>query len=145
VGNTAYTVQNAFDDAGNTLTQTYPNGDVITDGYTAEGWLSSVTLTQGTTSTTLLANADYQGPGGATQHVTSAQIGNGVYSSSAAFDLLLRPTDIKLTRALHASVQFEQARTFDAAGNVSTASTTMQGATDNQAFCYDELDRLTWR
>ena len=32
----------------------------------------------------------------------------------------------------------------DGAGNVSTASTTMPAGTDNQAFCYDEQDRLTW-
>ena len=39
---------------------------------------------------------------------------------------------------------FDQARTFDAAGNVTSIATTMPGATDNQSFCYDEQDRLTW-
>jgi YD repeat-containing protein len=41
-------------------------------------------------------------------------------------------------------VLFDQSRTLDAAGNVSTASTTMPAGTDNQSFCYDEQDRLTW-
>jgi RHS repeat-associated protein len=40
-------------------------------------------------------------------------------------------------------VLFKQARTFDGAGNVSTANTTLSGGTDNQAFCYDEQNRLT--
>ena len=39
---------------------------------------------------------------------------------------------------------FDQQRTFDDAGNVATATTTLPGGTDNQAFCYDEQDRLTW-
>jgi hypothetical protein len=33
---------------------------------------------------------------------------------------------------------------FDAVGNVSTESVTLPAGTDNQAFCYDEQDRLTW-
>jgi hypothetical protein len=38
---------------------------------------------------------------------------------------------------------FEQLRSFDGAGNVSSANTTLPAGTDNQAFCYDEQDRLT--
>jgi RHS repeat-associated protein len=39
---------------------------------------------------------------------------------------------------------FDQSRTFDGAGNVTSTATTMPGGTDNQSFCYDEQDRLTW-
>lgn len=38
----------------------------------------------------------------------------------------------------------ERARSFDAAGKVSSASTNLNGATDNQAFCYHAPDRLIW-
>jgi RHS repeat-associated protein len=38
---------------------------------------------------------------------------------------------------------FDQARVFDAGGNVGTINTTLSAGTDNQAFCYDEQNRLT--
>ena len=68
----------------------------------------------------------------------------GGYDYSASYDLLDRATDLKTKRTSDGTVLFDQARTFDGTGNVSTTSTTMPGGTDNQAFCYDEQDRLTW-
>jgi RHS repeat-associated protein len=44
----------------------------------------------------------------------------------------------------HVTTLLDLSRTFDRAGNVSTASTTLASGTDNQAFCYDEQNRLTW-
>lgn len=143
-GTSVYTVSSTYDDAGHRLTQTYPSGNVVTNTLTAEGWLSGVSVTIGTTTTQLFTNADYQGPGGATQHVTSAQVGNNTYTANYGFDALLRPTDIKLSQTLGAAVPFRQTRVFDGAGNVTDVSTTMPAGTDNQGFCYDALDRLTW-
>jgi RHS repeat-associated protein len=140
VGATSYPVQNTFDDAGNTLTQTYPTGEVVTTSYTAQGWLSSLATTQGNTS--LLSSAAYSGFGGAAQQLTAASLGGGRYQYSATFDALLRPSDLKLANG--STVLFEQARTFDGAGNLTSANTTLPAGTDNQAFCYDEQDRLTW-
>src|SRR5262249_41832328 len=45
VGGTGYPVGSTYDDAGNVLTQAYPNGETITNSYTAQGWLSQVTST----------------------------------------------------------------------------------------------------
>lgn len=140
VGGTPYPVQNTFDDAGNKLTQQYPTGEVVTTGYTGQGWLSSVGTTQGNTS--LLNAAGYSGFGGAAQQLTSANLAGSQYQYSANFDALLRPVDVKVTNG--ATVLFDQARGFDRAGNVTSANTTLSTGTDNQAFCYDELDRLTW-
>jgi hypothetical protein len=39
---------------------------------------------------------------------------------------------------------FEQARTLDPVGNISTATTTVPAGTDSQTFCYDDQNRLTW-
>ncbi|GCF08613.1 hypothetical protein KDI_21770 [Dictyobacter arantiisoli] len=39
---------------------------------------------------------------------------------------------------------FDQTRTYDAVGNVSTVNTTLPTGTDNQMYCYDELNRTTW-
>src|SRR5207244_13456313 len=68
----------------------------------------------------------------------------GGYDFSATYDLLDRATDLKTKRTSDGATLFDQTRTFDAAGNVSTANTTLPAGTDNQSFCYDEQDRLTW-
>jgi len=61
---------------------------------------------------------------------------------SAPFDPLDRATDLKTTKTSGGAVMFDQSRTFDGAGNVTSINTTMPNATDSQAFCYDEQDRL---
>jgi RHS repeat-associated protein len=142
LGASSYPLGSTYDDAGNVLTQTYPDGQTITNSYTAQGWLSGVATSQG--STTLASNLVYTSTGGAFGEITGASLGNGTYTYSANYDLLDRATDLKTTKTSGGTIMFDQSRTFDAAGNVSTASTTMPGATDNQSFCYDEQDRLTW-
>ncbi len=86
----------------------------------------------------------YTGIGGAAGFITGATLAPGspsAYQYSATYDLLSRATDLKVS--LLQSVLFEQTRSFDAAGNVSTANTTLSTGTDHQAFCYDEQNRLT--
>jgi RHS repeat-associated protein len=143
VGAASYPVQATYDDAGNLLTERYPDGETVTNAYTGQGWLSGVSTTQGATTTTLLSGAAYTGVGGAYGHITGASLDGTVYQFSASDDLLGRATDLKVKSGAGATL-FDQARTFDAAGNVATASTTLPGGNDNQAFCYDEQNRLTW-
>ncbi len=40
--------------------------------------------------------------------------------------------------------RLEETRGYDSVGNVTSANTTLPAGTNNQAFCYDELNRLTW-
>jgi RHS repeat-associated protein len=148
IGSTAYPLQNSYTEADQLATQTYPTGEVVTYGYTAlsmaaTGWLTSLSTQVGSTTTPLLSGVDYQGPGGAEQQISNATlgIGSGAYTYAGTFDALARATDLKLSTA---QTLFEQSRTFDSAGNVTTASTTLPTGTDNQAFCYDEQNRLTW-
>jgi RHS repeat-associated protein len=141
VGSTGYPLRATYDDAGNVLTQAYPDGETVTNGYTAQGWLSSVATSAG--SVTLANNLAYTGTGGAFGEVTAMHLGGG-YDYSASYDLLDRAFDLKTRRTSDGTTVFDQSRTFDTAGNVSTASTTMPAGTDNQSFCYDEQDRLTW-
>ena len=49
-----------------------------------------------------------------------------------------------MTQVSSGSTLFDQSRSFDASGNVLTTNTTLPTGTDNQAFCYDNLNRLTW-
>jgi YD repeat-containing protein len=135
-----YQLQSTYDDAGNVLTQTYPDGETITNSYTAQGWLSQVGTSLG--STTLASNLAYTGVGGGFGEVTGASLGNGTYTYSATYDALDRATDLKTTKTSGGAVMFEQSRVFDPSGNVDSASTTMPAGTDNQVFCYDEQDRL---
>jgi len=138
----AYTTQSSYDDAGNVLGQTYPDGQTVTNAYTAQGWLSGVSTSQG--GTTLASSLAYAVVGGGFGEITGASLGSGTYTYSATYDLLDRATDLKTTKTSGGAVMFDQSRTFDGAGNVTTIGTTMPGGTDNQSFCYDEQDRLTW-
>jgi len=142
VGSTNYPIQASYDDAGSPLTQTYPNGETVTNSYSAQDWITGVSTSQG--STTLLSGAGYTGPGGAAGSITSANLGGTTCQFNATYDLLGRASDIKVKRSSDEATMFDQARTFDGAGNVTTASTTLPLGTDNQAFCYDEQNRLTW-
>jgi RHS repeat-associated protein len=142
VGSATFPLQSVYDDAGNVTSQTYPDGELVTNGYTAQGWLSQVTTSLN--STTLLSGAAYTGAGGGFGELTGASLGGGTYTYSATYDLLDRATDLKTTVTSGGATMLEQSRTFDAAGNVATTNTTLPAGTDHQAFCYDEQDRLTW-
>lgn len=142
VGTTNYTVGTTYDDAGNVLTQTYPDGEVVTNGYSGEGWLSQVATSQG--STTLLSAADYSGTGGAAHLMTGATLGGGLYHYSASYDDVLHLTDARLTRVSDGATLWDETRNFDASSNLTQLTTTMPGGTDDQSFCYDEQNRLTW-
>ena len=138
VGANSYPLQTAYDDAGNVLNQTYPTGEVVTNSLTAQGWLSGVGTTMG--GTTLMSGAAYTGTGGANGLITGDNLAGGLYQYSASFDALARATDINLKKG--GATLFDQIRSFDASGNVSTANTTLPAGTDNQAFCYDEQNRV---
>jgi YD repeat-containing protein len=56
MGGVNYTTSKTYDDAGNVLTQTYPDGETVTTSY-SQGWLSGLSTTQG--NTTLLNNVSY--------------------------------------------------------------------------------------
>lgn len=143
VGAASYTLQTSYDDAGSVVAETYPTGEVVTTSYTSQGWLAGVSRQQGGTSTALLGQAAYTGAGGAQGQMTGASLGAGTYTYRATYDLLGRLTDTAMTRGSGAGL-FEQQRTFDGAGNVVGATTTVPQGTDVQQFCYDEQDRLTW-
>jgi RHS repeat-associated protein len=144
VGAASYALQTSYDDAGQVVAETYPTGEVVTNAYTSQGWLAGVSRQQGGTLTTLLDQATYTGTGGAVGRLTGASLGGGTYTYRAAYDLLGRLTDTALTRTSGGVNLFEQQRTFDGAGNVVGATTTVPQGTDVQRFCYDEQDRLTW-
>jgi len=144
IGSTHYQTGASYDDAGDLLSLTYPDGDVLTTSYTPQGWLSGLTLQQGSTQTTLLSNLTYTGPSGAAGLASSASLNGGTYTETNSYDLLLRLTDTKLTRSSDQATLFEEALSYDSASRPTAITTTLPQGTDMQAFCYDEQDRLTW-
>lgn len=143
IGGTSYTSQQSYDDAGNVLTQTYPDGEVVTNAYTPQAWVAGLTVQQGSVSTPVVNAVTYSGVGGAGGVITGASLG-GTYTYAASYDSLLRLTDTTITVSSTGTKLFEEARGFDAAGNVTSLNTTLPQGTDVQQFCYDEQNRLTW-
>jgi RHS repeat-associated protein len=101
-----------------------------------------VSTRQGSTTTPLASNIAYAGIGGAFGEMTSANLSGTTYLYSASYDLLGRATDTNVKRTSDSGVIFDQSRTFDAVGNVTTESMTLPAGTDIQVFCYDEQDRV---
>src|SRR5581483_10824984 len=76
-----------------------------------------------------------------------ASIPTPVYTSTTTYDGIQRPLSTKITEA--SQTIWSQTRTYDNVGNVLGLSTVVptQGggsATENEAFCYDALNRLVW-
>ncbi len=112
----------------------------LTHGST--GWLHAVSTTpSGGSQVNLLTGLTYGGP---TLQVTGAAEGSGVYTYAASYDNDGRVTNSQLTRTSDSVTLFRSARSYDGAGNVTGVATTLSSGTDTQAFCYDELNRLTW-
>src|SRR5437660_1556068 len=59
VGAATYPETTVYDDAGNVLAVTYPDGETVSVAYTSQGWLSGVSTLAGTTTTSLLSGAAY--------------------------------------------------------------------------------------
>ncbi|MBA2680042.1 MAG: hypothetical protein H0U76_16800, partial [Ktedonobacteraceae bacterium] len=144
INSTAYGFTKGYNDADQQTTLTYPDGDVLTTSYGAQDWLGGVSKTLAGTTTTLLGAVSYSGLAGASQLMTSGSVGNSTYTWNLNYDTNLRLTETKATRVSGSLTLFDQTRSFDATGNVLTTNTTLQAGTDNQAFCYDNLNRLTW-
>ena len=144
VNGTTYPFTKGFNDAGQPTSLAYPDGDTVTTSYSSQDWLGSVTETLNSSTNTLFNSLSYTGLAGASQQPTSGSIGNGTYIGTWTYDLNLRLTESKIQLASNNSTMFDQTRAFDAAGNVLTTNTTLPAGTDNQAFCYDDLDRLVW-
>jgi hypothetical protein len=63
---------------------------------------------------------------------------------SLTYDLLGRMTGEATRQVNHGALLYGDWPTYDAVGNVVAVSTTLPQGVDNQAFCYDAQNRLTW-
>lgn len=166
INTNAVTGQTSFnyDDAG-TLTQaTYPNGDSEQYTYSAQERLIAVSGYNSTTgqSQLLLSGITYNGAAGPAGLPDSYTLGGTNSSCSAANSPIACVTlsydaDLRLTQATDTQpttgnpiTSYSLGVTYDAVGNVTSLSAALpaaggqSGGQDNQQFCYDELNRLTW-
>ncbi|GCE13576.1 RHS repeat-associated core domain-containing protein [Tengunoibacter tsumagoiensis] len=144
VNGNSYSVQKSYNDAGHPISQTYPTGEVVQTNMSAQGWLNQVTTTLGGTTTTLAGAISYTGPGGAASNITGMLLGNGIYTYAASYDPVRRLASASITRSSDSTLLYKTQPTYDAVSNVTTVATTLTAGTDNQQFCYDEQNRLTW-
>ena len=134
---TSYPFSATYSDAGQLTSFTYSDSSALTYNYDANGWLSSAV----SGSTNLFTALSYSDAGGA-RSSNAASLSNGAISFTASYDNDLRPTLTKLS--VSGTTKYQSQTSYDAASNVVGVSTTLQAGTDNQAFCYDARNRLTW-
>jgi RHS repeat-associated protein len=144
LGSQSYTMQTGFNDADQATTVTYPDGDVVNTLYNSQDWLSGATESLNGTTTTLMGGMVYSDAAGANGQPTQFTEGNGLYTVGLGYDLTHRLNNVQATLSSNGSTLYSQQRQFDAVGNTIGQQTNIAGQTDNEAFCYDDMNRLTW-
>jgi hypothetical protein len=61
-----------------------------------------------------------------------------------SYDNDLRLSNMSLAATSGGTTLYATSRGYDAVGNLASVSTTLAAGTDQQAFCYDEQNRLVW-
>jgi RHS repeat-associated protein len=119
-------------------TLTYPDGEVVTYGYDAEGVRQTLTTARpGQQPQTLLSGVRRNGRG----QVTQVTLGNGAVTTRSYND----GTDLRLNRivtTLGAATIQDLRYSFDPVGNVTTLASTA-APVFSDAYGYDSLDQLT--
>src|SRR6185437_3548484 len=85
---------------------------------------------------------------GAFGAITSANVGQNagvaLYHYAAQLDSDGRLSADDLVKIGSGAMLYDEQIHYDPVGNVSAVSTVLPAGTDNQLFCYDEQNRLTW-
>ena len=143
----SYPTSTTYDDAGEPLSLTYPDGTVATTSY-SQGWLAGMNWTQGGLTTPVLAAVSYSGLAGAFGAITSANVGQSagaaLYRYFSQLDSDGRLVADELVKINTGAMLYDEQMNYDPVGNVSAVTTILPAGTDHQLFCYDEQNRLTW-
>jgi len=154
-GTVTQTVKMLYNDGGQVTGLVYPDGETLTSTYDLNGRLQSIYF--GTPASTdpvqfLVGKVSYTNNGqiagmaiGGT--APKASVPTPIFSTATTYDAIQRPLSTSATEA--GQTIWSQTRTYDNVGNVlglSTVVPTQSGgsATENEAFCYDALNRLVW-
>ncbi len=132
IDGTAYTATTAYTGDGRADTVTYPSGFAAKYVYTSTGYLAQV-KDNATAAVLWTANAR-----DAELRLTQATLGNGVVVDQA-YDANTGLVQQIAAGPAQGVANFSYA--FDTIGNLASRADTFQGTTE--AFCYDNLNRLT--
>lgn len=125
VNGTTKTTQFSYDSADRMVTQTNPDGEVVTYAFNPQGEIDSVTGTTG-----IVDNIDYNALG----KITKKDFANGKTTNYT-----YNTTDFRLNRIQTGTIQ-DLNYTYDNVGNIATIADNVTSKT--QTFTYDDLDRL---
>lgn len=141
---TSFPLGFGYNDAGQPQSVTYSDGESFALSYTGYGWQAQTTPSGGS-AVPLATQIGYNGTAGAAAgHPTSALLASGTYYTAATYDNDLRLTYQGLALQSTGTALYETSRGYDGVGNVTSVQTLLAAGTDNQSFCYDEQNRLTW-
>lgn len=73
-----------------------------------------------------------------------ASVSGGAYTFGASYGTDTRLISLSVANNSTSAVLFQSQRGYDAASNVTSMATTLSAGADNQAFCYDDQNRLVW-
>ncbi|HEX6818227.1 MAG TPA: hypothetical protein VF120_07630, partial [Ktedonobacterales bacterium] len=149
LGGNSYTFSYSYTDYGASNTLTYSDGEQALYTYGNSGALVRVRASfLGAASATLFPVLSYSTAAGTSGLLSSATVAQPLaayaYTYTPTYDGDLRAAGFTWTQTSSGATLFTSARTYDNVGNVSSVSTILPAGTDNQAFCYDEQNRLTW-
>lgn len=158
---TTQNVSMTYDDLGAITSLIYPDGETVTSNYDAKGRFFSAYFGTPASSDPVpfLSSRAYYTDDGLLSGFLVGGTGNRISGNPTAplpslfgmtlgYDGVHRLVSSSATRS--STVPFwSQQRTYDNVGNVLQLSTTLPttsggSLTDNQSFCYDALNRLTW-
>ncbi len=141
------TVTLKYNDGGEVSAMTYPDGDVVTASYNADGYFQGTSDANGA----IMSDVHYTNAG----LISSFTIGGLTYQGSATTPLTINvgydgiQRSLSVNAVVSGKTLLSQMRTYDNVGNVENLNTTLPTTsggtkTDNQTFCYDALNRLVW-
>ena len=149
-----------YNDAGVVTKLTYPTQEYEQYNFSSQERLISVTRSARGTTNYLIPSITYNNAAGAAGKPDSYVVtGTGACSQpngSTVCASLTYDNDFRLTHATYTHptgtliTYYDMGVTYDAVGNVTSVSSTLpavgslSGGQDNQQFCYDEQNRLTW-
>jgi RHS repeat-associated protein len=160
-GTTYLPVLTAYNDAGVVTQLTYPTTEYALYNFSSQERLTSITRSARGTTNLPIRLITYNGNAGPAGKPDSYVVGGSGPCSAANSSIycvgLTYDNDLRLTHATYSHptsstpiTYYDLGVTYDAVGNVTSVNATLpavgslSGGQDNQQFCYDEQNRLTW-
>lgn len=151
VNGATYTVQQSYNYADQPVTTTYPDTEQVTTDYTSAGAPQDLQVNPSLSNTTFVVSSVSYATTGKTAALSfGGSPTTPIFTENLTYDAYLHPTEESATLQGASSPFFDLKMGYDQAYNVTglTASIPAVGTnpagSEQQSFCYDELNRLVW-